>query len=82
MASDQPSWTPIVKIIEDLATAPVNDQNGKEALTKLLACNSDVDLMLGNPVPSKLQTDICLVSLQYPGMNLFWSSKSTNFAIS
>ena len=64
-----------MKIIEDLAIAPVNDQTGKEALTRLLKSNSDVDLMLENPISSGLQTNICLIALQYPGMNLFWSSK-------
>ena len=75
MASDQPSWAPIVKLIQDLAIAPVNDQTGKEALTRLLESNSDVDLMLEHPISSGLQTNICLTALNYPGMNLFWSSK-------
>ena len=60
---------------KSLAAALVDAQHGRDALQTLLELNDEVDLMVANPLSSEMQRDICIIALQYPGLNLFWDSK-------
>ena len=67
----------IVSIVRKLASAPVDEQRGREALQSLIDLDSEVDEMIqSGPLTAEMRRDICLLSLRYPGQNLFWNAKN------
>ena len=65
-----PDHQKIVNIVRSLAS-------GRDALHSLIELNEEVDLMIQSGVlTAKMQRDICMLFLNYPGQNLCWDSKS------
>ena len=72
-----PDHQKIVNIVRSLASSPVEEQRGRDALHSLIELNEEVDLMIqSGPLTAEMQQDISMLSLNYPGQNLFWDSKS------
>ena len=65
-----PDHQKIVNIVRSLAS-------GRDALHSLIELNEEVDLMFqSGPLTAEMQRDICMLCLKYPGLKLFWDSKS------
>ena len=72
-----PDHRKIVSIVRNLASSSVYEQRSREALHILIELDTEVDKMLqSGPLTAEMQRDICMLSLRYPGQNLFWNSKS------
>ena len=67
----------IVNIVRKLASGPLDEQRGREALQSLIELSAEVDDMIqSGPLSDEMKRDINLVSLRYPGQNLYWNSKN------
>ena len=54
----------IVNIVRKLASAPVDEQRGREALQSLIDLDSEVNEMIqGGPLSTEMTQDICLIAI-------------------
>ena len=69
-------YNKIATLMSRLAGEPYDERKGRETLTSLVEMNSDVDELISKgPLSSELKQHVNVVSLRYPGLNLFWHSK-------
>ena len=67
----------IVNIVRKLASVPVDEQRGREALQSLIELSAEVDDMIrSGPLTTEMKRGISLISLRYPGQNLYWNAKN------
>ena len=60
-----PDHQQIVNIVRSLASSPVEEQRGRDALHSLIELNEEVDLMIqSGPLTAEMQQDICMLSLK------------------